>query len=46
MAAQQAGTASAVAEPVQSSEGNYAKTVWIMLAIGIAIAVVGWFLAG
>ena len=36
---------SAAPVPAQP-EPNHSKTVWIMLAIGTAIAVIGWLLAG
>ena len=34
------------ASPAAQPETNHSKTVWIMLAIGTAIAIIGWFLAG
>jgi len=36
----------AQAVAAEQSERKYAKAVWILLAIGVAIAVAGWFLAG
>ena len=32
--------------PVEPQKTDYSKAVWILLAVGFALAIAGWFIAG